>query len=76
MTDAGVVIPVEGFVYSLKAKDCDIKYNIDREVTDTEYDVVWRDSVVVISRMGSKIYAKAPAGHVGKLWVKALKIAR
>ncbi len=74
VTDAGVVVPVEGFIYSLKAEGSDIKYNIDREVTATEYDVVWKNTIVIISRLGSKIYAKTPAGHVGKLWIKALKL--
>jgi len=74
VTDAGVEIPVEGFIYSIKAKDADIKYNIDRPVTDTDYDVAWRDTIVIISRMGSKIYAKAPAGQTGRLWVKSLKM--
>ena len=74
VTDAGTEIPVEGFIYSLKAKDSDIKYNIDREVTATDYDVVWRDTIVIISRFGSKIYAKAPLGQTGKLWIKTLKI--
>lgn len=74
VTDAGVEIPVEGFIYSIKAKDVDIKYNIDRPVTDTDYDVAWRDTITIIARMGSKIYAKAPAGQAGRLWVKALKM--
>jgi len=74
VTDAGVEMPIAGFVYSIKAKDSDLKYNIDREVTATDYDVAWRDTITIISRLGTKIYAKAPAGQVGKLWVKALKI--
>lgn len=69
-----MVIPVEGFVVALKAKDTDIKYNLDRPVTENEYDVVFRDTIHIINRYVTKIYAKAPLGQQGRLWIKTLRL--
>lgn len=75
VTDAGLELPIRGFLYSIKAHYgyAPVKYNINRPI-DTEYDVVFPGTVHIISRMAEKIYLKAPVGQASRVTVKTLKM--
>ena len=75
VTDAGLELPVEGFVYSIKAHEgyAPVKFNLDRPVTPTEYSVVHPGVIKLIQRRASKVHLRAPMGQVGRVTVEALR---
>lgn len=75
VTDAGASIAVNGFLWSIKvdSSSAPVKYNLDRPVTDTEYDVVYPGVELTIARKASTIYLKAPAGQVSKVMLRVLR---
>jgi hypothetical protein len=77
VTDAGVEVPVEGFLYSVRADPsyAPVKLNLDRPVTDTEYTVVFPGVIKVISRIAHRVYLKAPEGQVARARIEALRAA-
>ena len=76
VTEEGAQLPIEGFVYSIKAHPgyAPVKFNLDRPVTATEYSVVYPGVVKIISRCASKIYLQAPMGQVSRVTIEALRI--
>ncbi|RLC80661.1 MAG: hypothetical protein DRJ03_21255 [Chloroflexi bacterium] len=60
------------FLIKITAKNSDIKINIDREITPTEYVVIPQDSCKVIMRYASKIYAQS-LNTGGKIILEALR---
>jgi len=76
VTDEGVELPIEGFVYSIKVNPnyAPVKLNLDRPVTSTEYSVVYPGVIKVISRFASTIYLQAPMGQVSRVTVEALRM--
>jgi hypothetical protein len=75
VSDEGVGLPIEGFLYSIKAHPdyAPVKFNIDRPVTSTEYSVVYPGVIKVISRLAGEVYLKAPIGQVSHVTIEALK---
>jgi len=76
VTDEGRVLPVNAFVHRISVNPAyaPVKFNLDREVTDTEYSVVYPGVVKVIARMAEKIYLKAPQGQTSLVTVECLKL--
>ena len=76
VTDEGVELPIEAFIYSIKAHPnyAPVKFNLDRPVTSTEYSVVYPGVIKIISRYASTIYLKAPMGQVSYVTIEALRV--
>jgi len=51
------------FVLKLSAVGAPIYVNYDRDVTDSEFDVIYPDSYKVVPRITSTIWAKVPSGY-------------
>ena len=77
VTDAGVELPVDGFLYSIRADPnyAPVKFNLDRPVTASEYSVAFPGAIKVVSRIASKIHLKAPDGQTARVRVEALRAA-
>lgn len=74
VTDTQKVINFDKPVYAIKitANDCDVYVNFDREITSSEYTIIYAKATKIISRKTSSIYFKTPSGLVGTVSIEAL----
>lgn len=74
--DAGVELPVEGFLYSIRVHpdSAPVKFNIDRPVSDTEWSAVFPGTIKKVSRIASRLYLKAPLGQKSLVDVEVLRL--
>ncbi len=75
VSDAGAELDVSGFLYEIRnVGDYPVYYNLDRPVTDFEYDVVFPGSIKIVGRVASKLYLKAPEGFKTRVKVNVLRV--
>ncbi len=75
--DRGLSVRIDGFIHYLKVEPnyAPCKFNIDRDVTDREYSVVFPGTIKVVSRYASKIYLRAPQGQTSCVTIESLKVS-
>jgi len=70
--DAQVEVPVRGMLYKVKViGDAPVYVNFDRPV-DGEYTVVYPGSYIVVPRLASRVYLKAPTGYTSRVVLEVL----
>jgi len=66
-------IDVNAYLIKLTAKYADIKVNFNRNITPTEYIIIYQDTSRIITLPTTKIYAQSLAPG-GKLTIEGLKL--
>jgi hypothetical protein len=74
--DTGTSLNIAGFLIYIKVPfdQQPVKVNLDRQITDTEYTVVYPGMVKVVSRFTNTLYLKAPTGFTSTAVIEALKL--
>jgi hypothetical protein len=74
ISDKGVELRLPGLVYKIKnIGETPFYLNIGRQITDTEYTIVFPGSYYIIPRSSGKIFLKAPRGYTAKARVEVLR---